>query len=70
MSSHLFVEVSTHLLAVTPTRHWLEYLDLAGPLLMAPPRVVDGYLQPRDTPGVGLAWNLDAIDHYRVNGGR
>jgi hypothetical protein len=33
MSSHLFPEVSAHLLAATPTAHWLEYVDwgdLAG----------------------------------------
>ncbi len=27
MSSHLFPEVSTHLLAATPTCHFLEYVD-------------------------------------------
>src|SRR6185369_10294612 len=27
MSSHIFPEVSAHLLAVTPTAHWLEYVD-------------------------------------------
>jgi mandelate racemase len=30
VSSHIFVEASAHLLPVTPTAHWLEYLDLAG----------------------------------------
>ena len=29
MSSHLFPEVSAHLLAATPTAHWLEYVDWA-----------------------------------------
>ena len=29
MSSHLFPEVSAQLLAATPTRHWLEYVDWA-----------------------------------------
>ena len=29
MSSHLYPEISAHLLAVTPTRHWLEYVDWA-----------------------------------------
>jgi mandelate racemase len=28
MSSHLFAEASSHMLAVTPTAHWLEVLDL------------------------------------------
>ena len=29
MSSHLFPEVSAHLLAATPTADWLEYVDWA-----------------------------------------
>jgi mandelate racemase len=66
MSNHLFVEVSAHLLSVTPTRHWLEYLDLAGPLLTAPPRIVEGCLQPEEQPGTGLAWDPDAVARYRV----
>src|SRR6185437_7026924 len=36
MSSHLFPEVSAHLLAVTPTAHWLEYVDWANPILETP----------------------------------
>ena len=33
MSSHLFAEASAHMLAVTPTAHWLEVLDFAGAIL-------------------------------------
>ena len=33
MSSHIFQEVSAHLMAVTPTAHWLERMDFAGPIL-------------------------------------
>ena len=32
MSSHLFPEVSAHLLAATPTCHYLEYVDWANEL--------------------------------------
>ena len=42
MSSHLFPEVSAHLLAVTPTRHWLEYVDWANAILAEPLQIVDG----------------------------
>jgi mandelate racemase len=66
MSNHLFVEASAHLLAVTPTRHWLEYLDLAGPVLEEPAQIVDGNLAAPDRPGIGLTWDADAIAHYRV----
>ena len=30
MSSHLMPELSAHLLAASPTCHWLEYVDWAG----------------------------------------
>jgi L-alanine-DL-glutamate epimerase-like enolase superfamily enzyme len=55
VSSHVFVEVSAHLPAVTPARHWLEYLDLAGPILSQPTVVTDGYVE---RPLLrGLAWS-------------
>ena len=31
ISTHLFPEVSVHLMAATPTRHWLEFVDWASP---------------------------------------
>ncbi len=42
VSSHLFPEVSAHLLSATPTRHWLEYVDWANPILQEPLQLVDG----------------------------
>ena len=38
MSSHLFAEASAHMLAVTPTAHWLEFLDFASAILARPAR--------------------------------
>jgi mandelate racemase len=66
MSSHLFPEVSAHLLAATATRHWLEYVDWATPVLREPLRIVDGVAVVRDTPGNGLAWNEEAVARYRM----
>ena len=57
MSSHLMPEVSAHLLAATPTAHWLEYVDWADAILEEPLQVVDGVVTPSDRPGVGLAWD-------------
>ena len=54
LSSHLFPEVSAHLLAVTPTAHWLEYVDWANPVLREPVRVQDGHVLPCAGPGIGL----------------
>ena len=53
MSSHLFAEASSHMLAVTPTAHWLEVLDLARAILAEPIRSSMGRL-PRAGPVSGL----------------
>lgn len=57
MSSHLYPEVSVHLLAATPTAHWLEYVDWLNPLVEEPLRISEGMAQPSQRPGIGLAWN-------------
>ena len=66
MSSHLFPEVSAHLLAVTPTAHWLEYVDWAAPLLAEPLVIADGMALIPDRPGNGLAWDAAAVERYRI----
>ena len=66
MSSHLFPEVSAHLLAATPTRHWLEWVDWAEAILEEPLRIVDGFAQVPDRPGNGLTWNAKAVEKYRM----
>jgi mandelate racemase len=64
MSSHLFPEFSVHLLGVTPTCHWLEFMDWAEPVIQEPIRVKDGFAQIPDRPGAGIAWNEDAVKRY------
>ena len=66
MSSHLYPEVSAHLLAVTPTAHWLEYVDWADAIVEEPLRIVDGYAVTTGRPGNGLRWNADAVKRYRM----
>jgi mandelate racemase len=66
MSSHLFPEVSVHLLAATPTCHYLEYVDWADKVVEQPLRIVDGHAIAPDRPGNGLSWDKQAIEKYRV----
>src|SRR5262249_15312982 len=66
MSSHLFPEVSAHLLATTPTAHWLEYVDWADHILEQPLKIADGHVVPLDGPGNGLRWNKETVERYRV----
>jgi len=66
MSSHLFPEVSTHLLALTPSAHWLEYVDWANPVLAEPIAVKDGMAIVPDRPGHGMEWDEAAVRKYEV----
>ena len=67
MSSHLYPEVSGHLLRVTPTRHWLEWQDWAHPVLARPFEVRSGALHLPDVPGNGLEWDEDAVAHFQAD---
>lgn len=66
MSTHLFPEVSVHLMSVTPTRHWLEYVDWAAPILERPLAVHNGAVEVPEQPGTGIAWDEEAVRRYLV----
>ena len=66
MSSHLFPEVSAHLLAATPTCHYLEYVDWADVLLEEPVAIVDGHAVVPSRPGNGMVWDQTAVERYRI----
>jgi mandelate racemase len=63
MSSHLFPEASAHMLAVTPTAHWIEYLNFAHAILAEPVEIVDGTITAHGH-GLGLAWDEPAVAKY------
>lgn len=67
MSSHLFPEVSSHLMMATPTNHWLEYVDWAEPILSEPLVLKNGYAIVPERPGNGLSWDEDAVRLYAAN---
>ncbi len=64
MSSHLFPEVSCHLLAATPTCHWLEFVDWAEPILQQPLEVKNGMVAPLEGPGAGMTWDEKAVERF------
>jgi mandelate racemase len=64
MSSHLFPEASAQLLPVTPTCHWLEYVDWADPVLKEPAELKSGFVLPVSRPGLGMSWNEKAVKKY------
>jgi mandelate racemase len=66
MSSHLFPEVSAHLLAATPTAHWLEYVDWAAPILAEPLQIKAGMAQVPARAGNGMGWDAKAVERFRI----
>lgn len=66
MSTHLFSEVSAHLLCVTPTAHWLEYVDWADAVLATRLKIKDGFALPGEQPGNGIEWDEAAVRKYLV----
>lgn len=61
MSSHLLPEISAHLLAASPTCHYLEYVDWADAILEEPLQIQDGLARVPDRPGIGLTWRSEAV---------
>jgi mandelate racemase len=66
MSSHLFPEVSAHLLAATPTAHYLEYVDWADAFVQEPLGIVDGHAIIPARPGNGLVWDPAKVARFRM----
>ena len=61
IASHLFVEISSHLLSVTPTAMILEWFDIAGTIVANSPIVSEGTVTASSTAGIGVDWNEAAI---------
>lgn len=64
LSSHIFPEISAHLLAVSPTVHWLEYMDLAASVLEEPVVVDKGQVTPSLKPGTGISWREEMVQRF------
>jgi mandelate racemase len=67
ISTHLFPEVSVHLMAATPTRHWLECVDWASPILARPMAISNGKASVPEGPGTGIEWDEAAVARCLVH---
>src|SRR5581483_1457233 len=64
VSTHLWPEISAHLLSATPMAHWLEYADWWNPILAEPLLVESGMAMPSVAPGSGMEWNEKAVAQF------
>lgn len=64
LSSHLYPEVSAHLLRVSETADWLEFRDWGNPIIAEPFAIEDGYAIVPDRAGNGIEWNEEAVKKF------
>lgn len=65
MSSHLYPEVSAHLLRVSESADWIEWRDWGYPIIKDPFAVKDSHLIIPERPGSGIEWNEAAVTKYK-----
>lgn len=66
ISSHLFPEISAHLLACAQNRHFLEYANWTDAILQEPVLPNNGYIRISEKPGIGIAWDLSAVAKFQI----
>lgn len=64
LASHLFPEISVHLLAASPTAHILEYMPWAQPILGEKLQILEQSVVVPARPGLGLVFDDAAIEHW------
>ena len=67
LSSHLYPEVSAHLLRASESTHWLEWRDWAHPFIAEPFAVKNGMVHVPDRAGSGIDWDEAAVGKMLVH---
>ncbi len=65
---HFLMELHVSLYAAVPNARWVEYIPQIDSLTTEPMRIEDGHAIPSDAPGLGIAWDFDAINRAAVSG--
>ncbi|GGF44206.1 mandelate racemase [Youhaiella tibetensis] len=67
---HFLMELHVSLCAAVPNARWVEYIPQLDDLTSARMTIRDGKAIPSDAPGLGIAWDFEAIDRLAVEGSR
>jgi L-alanine-DL-glutamate epimerase-like enolase superfamily enzyme len=63
---HFLMELHVSLCAAVPNARWLEYIPQLDELTHGRLLVQDGHAHAPDTPGLGIAWNEEALARRRA----
>lgn len=58
---HFLMEIHVSLCAAVPNARWLEYIPQLDDLTTSRLRIEAGHASPPDTPGLGIAWDMDRL---------
>ena len=65
---HFLMELHVSLCAAVPNARWVEYIPQLDTLTTEPMRIEKGHAIPSSAPGLGIAWDFDAIKAQTVPG--
>ncbi len=69
MCPHFLMELHVGLACATPAARWIEYIPQLDDLTGAGGMLIEnGRAIPSNEPGLGIAWNWDAIERLRTDG--
>jgi L-alanine-DL-glutamate epimerase-like enolase superfamily enzyme len=59
---HFLMELHVALCCAVPNGRWVEYIPQLDPLTARPMRIASGHAHPSAEPGIGIAWDFQAIE--------
>jgi L-alanine-DL-glutamate epimerase-like enolase superfamily enzyme len=65
---HFLMELHVALCAAVPNARWVEYIPQLDELTTEGMRIEGGHAVPSDAPGLGIAWDFEAIARMAVEG--
>jgi L-alanine-DL-glutamate epimerase-like enolase superfamily enzyme len=65
---HFLMELHVALTCAVPNARWVEYIPQLDAITTAGMTIRDGHAIPSSEPGLGIAWNLEAIEVMAVEG--
>ena len=67
---HFLMELHIGLCCAIPNGRWIEYIPQLGSLTHAPMTIEDGHALPSPTPGIGIDWDMQAVERAAEEGSR
>ena len=66
VAPHFLMELHASLACAVPNGIYVEYIPQLSAISRGGHVIEDGWIRPPDSPGIGIDWDLDAIDRLRV----